>query len=144
MRQRPLGVDFGHCDRSRLRASVAPAHAGRVKGFSIGVHLTLTCEYRGYCWRGLTNGASLHDDEGFLPATTMLALQRITAAVRVALVATPSTMDRKVATLALWLEPRSSQFTISSRSSGPYPRRSAKLGCPISILQRVRLVRPEH
>jgi hypothetical protein len=33
----------------------------------------------------------------------------------VALVATPYTMERKVATLALWLEPRSSQLTISSR-----------------------------
>jgi predicted glycoside hydrolase/deacetylase ChbG (UPF0249 family) len=50
------------------------------KGFPVGVHLTLTCEYRGYRWRGLTNGASLHDDEGFLPSTTKLALQQIDAA----------------------------------------------------------------
>ena len=50
------------------------------KGFSIGVHLTLTCEYRGYRWRGLTNGASLHDDEGFFPTTTKAALQRVDAA----------------------------------------------------------------
>ncbi len=50
------------------------------KGFSIGVHLTLTCEYRGYRWRGLTNGASLHDEEGFFPATTKVALQRVDAA----------------------------------------------------------------
>ena len=49
-------------------------------GFSIGVHLTLTCEYQGYRWRGLTNGASLHDDEGFFPTTTKLALERVDAA----------------------------------------------------------------
>ena len=36
----------------------------------IGVHLTLTCEYPGYRWRSLTGHASLHDDEGFMPATT--------------------------------------------------------------------------
>lgn len=47
------------------------------KGLSIGVHLTLTCEYRGYRWRGLTNGTSLHDDEGFFPTTTEVALQRV-------------------------------------------------------------------
>jgi predicted glycoside hydrolase/deacetylase ChbG (UPF0249 family) len=51
-----------------------------LKGFAIGVHLTLTSEYRGYRWRGLTNGASLHDDEGFLPATTRAALERLDAA----------------------------------------------------------------
>ena len=50
------------------------------KGLSIGVHLTLTCEYRGYRWRGLTNGASLHDDEGFLAPRTGVALQRVDAA----------------------------------------------------------------
>jgi hypothetical protein len=50
------------------------------KGFSIGVHLTLTSEHRGYRWRGLTNGTSLHDDEGFLPATTEAALEQIDAA----------------------------------------------------------------
>lgn len=50
------------------------------QGFPIGVHLTLTCEYRGYRWRGLTNGASLRDDEGFLPATAKAALQRASAA----------------------------------------------------------------
>jgi predicted glycoside hydrolase/deacetylase ChbG (UPF0249 family) len=50
------------------------------EGFAIGVHLTLTSEYRGYRWRGLTNGASLHDDEGFLPATTRAALERVDAA----------------------------------------------------------------
>lgn len=49
-------------------------------GFPIGVHLTLTCEYRGYRWRGLTNGVSLRDDEGFLPATAKAALRRASAA----------------------------------------------------------------
>ncbi len=36
----------------------------------IGVHVTLTAEYPGYRWRSLTGAASLHDAEGFLPATT--------------------------------------------------------------------------
>jgi chitin disaccharide deacetylase len=54
--------------------------ARMLAGHSIGVHLTLTCEYRGYRWRGLTSAASLHDDEGFLPATTAAALRRIDAA----------------------------------------------------------------
>jgi chitin disaccharide deacetylase len=54
--------------------------ARMLEGFAIGVHLTLTCEYRGYRWRGLANGASLHDDEGFFPTTTRLALQRLDAA----------------------------------------------------------------
>lgn len=39
------------------------------KGGGIGVHLTLTAEYPGYRWRSLTAAASLHDAEGFLPAT---------------------------------------------------------------------------
>lgn len=50
------------------------------EGFTIGVHLTLTSEHRSYRWRGLTNGASLHDDEGFFPTTTKVALQRVDAA----------------------------------------------------------------
>jgi chitin disaccharide deacetylase len=50
------------------------------KRLSVGVHLTLTCEYRGYRWRGLTNGASLHDDEGFFPTTTEAALQQVDVA----------------------------------------------------------------
>jgi predicted glycoside hydrolase/deacetylase ChbG (UPF0249 family) len=50
-----------------------------LKGFAVGVHLTLTSEYSGYRWRSLTNGASLHDDDGFFPATTEEALQRIDA-----------------------------------------------------------------
>ena len=54
--------------------------ARMVEGFPIGVHLTLTCEYRGYCWRGLTDGASLHEDEGFFPATIELVLQKVDAA----------------------------------------------------------------
>jgi len=51
-----------------------------LEGLPVGVHLTLTCEDPGYRWRGLTDGASLHDGEGSLPATTEAALQRIEAA----------------------------------------------------------------
>src|SRR5437763_1230357 len=40
------------------------------RGFDIGVHLTLTAEYPGYRWRTLTGARSLHDDLGFMPATT--------------------------------------------------------------------------
>jgi len=54
--------------------------ARMLAGFRIGVHLTLTCEYRGYRWRGLTNGASLYDDDGCLARTSELALQRVDAA----------------------------------------------------------------
>jgi predicted glycoside hydrolase/deacetylase ChbG (UPF0249 family) len=43
---------------------VARAAAG-----GIGVHLTLTCEYPAYRWRSLTGAASLHDAQGFMPAT---------------------------------------------------------------------------
>src|SRR5580700_729804 len=39
------------------------------QGADVGVHLTLTAEYPGYRWRSLTGGASLHDADGFLPAT---------------------------------------------------------------------------
>ena len=53
--------------------------AHKFKGLSIGVHLTLTCEYRGYRWRGLTKGASLHDEQGFLPATAEAVAARIDA-----------------------------------------------------------------
>jgi hypothetical protein len=38
-------------------------------GHDVGVHLTLTAEYPTYRWRALTGAASLHDDDGFLPAT---------------------------------------------------------------------------
>lgn len=54
--------------------------ARMLEGLAVGVHLTLTCEYRGYRWRGLTGGASLHDDEGFLPGTTAAALRQVEAA----------------------------------------------------------------
>jgi hypothetical protein len=54
--------------------------ARMLEGLAVGVHLTLTCEYRGYRWRGLTGGATLHDDEGFLPATSRAALERVDAA----------------------------------------------------------------
>jgi predicted glycoside hydrolase/deacetylase ChbG (UPF0249 family) len=47
---------------------------------SVGVHLTLTCEYRGYRWRGLTQGASLQDEEGFLATTSTAALERVDVA----------------------------------------------------------------
>ena len=50
------------------------------KGFSVGVHLTLTCEYGGYRWRSLTGGASLHDAEGFFPASANTALEQVTLA----------------------------------------------------------------
>ena len=53
--------------------------ARKFKGLSVGVHLTLTCEYRGYRWRGLTKGASLHDEQGFLPATGEAVAARIDA-----------------------------------------------------------------
>jgi chitin disaccharide deacetylase len=53
--------------------------ARMLEGFSIGVHLTLTSEYRGYRWRGLTHGRSLHDDEGFLTATAKAALRQLDA-----------------------------------------------------------------
>jgi len=39
-------------------------------GGGLGVHLTLTCEYPGYRWRALTGAASLHDAQGYMPATT--------------------------------------------------------------------------
>jgi predicted glycoside hydrolase/deacetylase ChbG (UPF0249 family) len=50
------------------------------QGLPVGVHLTLTCEYRGYRWRGLTGGASLYDADGFLPATSTAALAQVEAA----------------------------------------------------------------
>jgi predicted glycoside hydrolase/deacetylase ChbG (UPF0249 family) len=39
------------------------------QGRDVGVHLTLTCEYPGYRWRAVTGARSLHDGEGFMPAT---------------------------------------------------------------------------
>jgi predicted glycoside hydrolase/deacetylase ChbG (UPF0249 family) len=50
------------------------------RDFPVGVHLTLTSEYSGYRWPGLTGGASLHDEDGCLPATTELAVARLSAA----------------------------------------------------------------
>ena len=47
----------------------ARAAARLAEGLDVGVHLTLTCEYPGYRWRSLTGGRSLHDAEGFMPAT---------------------------------------------------------------------------
>lgn len=44
--------------------------AARAKQGGIGVHLTLTCEYPAFRWRALTGAASLHDDQGYMPATT--------------------------------------------------------------------------
>lgn len=38
------------------------------QGMDVGVHLSLTCEYPGYRWRSLTGAASLHDEQGYLPA----------------------------------------------------------------------------
>jgi predicted glycoside hydrolase/deacetylase ChbG (UPF0249 family) len=49
-------------------------------GFPIGVHLTLTSEFAGYRWRGLTAGHSLHDADGFLHAGQAAAIAAITAA----------------------------------------------------------------
>jgi predicted glycoside hydrolase/deacetylase ChbG (UPF0249 family) len=48
----------------------AYAAAQSCRGLDVGVHLTLTAEYAGYRWRSLTGGPSLHDADGFLPATT--------------------------------------------------------------------------
>jgi len=50
------------------------------RDFAIGVHLTLTCEYAGYRWRGLTGGDSLVDDEGYFPTTTKAVAARVTEA----------------------------------------------------------------
>ena len=46
-------------------------------GLSVGVHLTLTSEYPAYRWRGLTNGKSLHDADGFLVQTTATAIAQV-------------------------------------------------------------------
>jgi chitin disaccharide deacetylase len=42
----------------------------------VGVHLTLTAEYPGYRWRALTGAPSLHDDDGFFPATMDAAVAK--------------------------------------------------------------------
>lgn len=41
----------------------------RFKDGGIGVHLTFTCEYPTYRWRSLTAASSLHDAQGYMPAT---------------------------------------------------------------------------
>lgn len=46
------------------------------RGFDLGVHLTLTCEYPGYRWRPLTGVASLCDDQGFMPRTPAQVWQK--------------------------------------------------------------------
>ncbi|HEV2362776.1 MAG TPA: polysaccharide deacetylase family protein [Caulobacteraceae bacterium] len=43
--------------------------AAMFRGRDVGIHLTLTCEYPLYRWRSLTGATTLHDDDGFLPAT---------------------------------------------------------------------------
>jgi hypothetical protein len=53
--------------------------ADMLAGAPIGVHLTLTSEYAGYRWRSLTNGVSLRDADGFLPASSKAALAQITS-----------------------------------------------------------------
>ncbi|MGH6956901.1 MAG: ChbG/HpnK family deacetylase, partial [Caulobacteraceae bacterium] len=46
------------------------------KDKDVGVHLTLTAEYPTYRWRSLTAAASLHDAEGFMPATAAEVWER--------------------------------------------------------------------
>jgi predicted glycoside hydrolase/deacetylase ChbG (UPF0249 family) len=43
--------------------------AERARAGGIGVHLTLTCEYPAYRWRSLTGASSLHDAQGYMPAS---------------------------------------------------------------------------
>jgi hypothetical protein len=43
--------------------------AAKAAGGGVGVHLTLTCEYPAYRWRALTGATSLHDAQGYMPAT---------------------------------------------------------------------------
>jgi hypothetical protein len=57
------------CPWAREAARMATGH-------DVGVHLTLTAEYPGYRWRSLTGAVSLHDDDGFLPATAAEAIAR--------------------------------------------------------------------
>lgn len=54
--------------------------ARMLQGYPVGMHLTLTSEYPTRRWRGLTNGGSLHDGDGFLPTTRAAALRRLDAA----------------------------------------------------------------
>lgn len=52
------------------------AARARAAGAGVGVHLTLTCEYPAYRWRALTAAASLHDDQGYMPATAKAVWDR--------------------------------------------------------------------
>lgn len=54
--------------------------AERFQGMAVGIHLTLTSEYPDYRWRGLTQGASLHDSSGVLPTSTAAVVDRIQCA----------------------------------------------------------------
>lgn len=56
----------------------APEAVRLCRSFPLGVHLTLTSEYEGCRWRGLTRGASLRDATGFLPRGAAEALERLT------------------------------------------------------------------
>lgn len=54
--------------------------AQMLKDHPIGIHLTVTSEYRSHRWSGLTEGASLYDDRGFLWQTRDAALAHLTVA----------------------------------------------------------------
>ena len=65
-----LRKGFGSSATLMVPCPWAREAAARCKDLDIGVHLTLTAEYPGYRWRSLTGAKSLHDADGFLPATT--------------------------------------------------------------------------
>jgi predicted glycoside hydrolase/deacetylase ChbG (UPF0249 family) len=46
-------------------------------GLDIGVHLTPTSEYPNHRWSSLTGQASLRDDDGYFPRTTIAAIKRM-------------------------------------------------------------------
>lgn len=58
----------------------AKAAAHLLRGIPLGVHLTLTSEYQALRWRGLTNGPSLHDHNGFLPRAAQAVIENLDAA----------------------------------------------------------------
>lgn len=72
-------ITEGIATSATLMVPCPAAHeaARMFEGLPVGIHLTLTSEYRRYRWHGLTGGTSLHDGEGFLWATTKAALERI-------------------------------------------------------------------
>ncbi|HEY3778687.1 MAG TPA: polysaccharide deacetylase family protein [Rhizomicrobium sp.] len=47
----------------------ARAATAACRDLDIGIHLTLSSEYPAYRWRSLTGASSLHDRDGYLPAT---------------------------------------------------------------------------